>query len=195
MKLPSYSINTLLLVTAMAALLIPALVFPSAYLVYLPVLAIFLTCTALVRSLRELPKYRLRCVGLTILLTLLVFGFASLFDIASSKYRETTLFVEQFKRVASLDDPRTFRLKALALHAQLMSKSVGERLISGDSELVPAEIRHVHPVTIVASENYLTINMTPSGESQIVIYPSESKFPRVSSFKIADDFYYWGRRK
>ena len=54
MKLPNYSIGTMLMLTAVAALLIPALVFPGAYLIYLPTLAILLAFIALVRSAREL---------------------------------------------------------------------------------------------------------------------------------------------
>ena len=183
------------MLTAVTALLIPAFALPGAYLIYLPILAILLSFIALVRSARKLPKHRIQFAGWLILLVLLVLGFASLFDIASNKYQETSLFAEQFKRVTNLDDPSIFRSKALALHSELMSKNLDQRMISGDSALVPAEMRRVKPVSIIASENYLTINMTPSGESQIVIYPSDSQFPRVSSFKIIDDFYYWGRQK
>ena len=195
MKLPTYSIGTLLILTAVAALLIPAIAFPGAHLIYLPALAILLVAIALLRSARGLPSHRIKFASLLVLFVLLVLGFASLFDIASSKYQETSLFAEQFKRVTSLDDPRNFRAIALTLHSKLMSKNVDQRIISGDSALIPAEIRNVKPASIVASENYLTINMTPSGESQIVIYPSGSPFPRVSSLKIVEDFYYWGRQK
>ena len=195
MKLPTYSIGTLLLLTVVAAIAIPALLYPGAYLVYLPALAILLTAIALVRSVRQFPKRRIQSIGLTVLLALFVFGFISLFDIAAEQYRQTSLFTEQFQRVVSLDDPKSFRSKSLVLHSQLIAKNVDQRTISGDSDLIPLEIRQVKPVSIVASENYLTINMTPSGESQIVIYPPNSQFPRVSSFKIIDDFYYWGRQK
>ena len=195
MKLPTYSIGTLLLFTLVAALAIPAFVYPGAYLVYLPALAILLTAIALARSVSQFPKRRIQSIGLTVLLALFVFGFISLFDIAAEQYRQASLFTEQFQRVVSLDDPKRFRSKSLVLHSQLMAKNVDQRTISGDSALIPVEIRQVKPVSIVASENYLTINMTPSGESQIVIYPPKSQFPRVSSFKVIDDFYYWGRQK
>lgn len=195
MKLPSYSIGSLFVLTAAAALLIPVFMYPGAYLIYLPTLGILLTGVALVRSVRQYPKRRLQSVCLTVLLASIVFAFVSLFDIAANQYREASLFAEQFKRVTQLEDPEGFRSTALALHAQLMIADDDQRLISGDSELVPEEIRKLNPVSIIASEYYLVINMTPSGESRLVIYPSDSTFGRVTAFKVADDFYFWGRQK
>ena len=138
------------MLTAVTALLIPAFALPGAYLIYLPILAILLSFIALVRSARKLPKHRIQFAGWLILLVLLVLGFASLFDIASNKYQETSLFAEQFKRVTNLDDPSIFRSKALALHSELMSKNLDQRMISGDSALVPAEMRRVKPVSILS---------------------------------------------
>ena len=116
-------------------------------------------------------------------------------DVAWARFRDLNYVSRQFKRIQQLEDPEQFRRIALELHGKLMQRDPDDRLIEGDSRLVPREIKNVQPVSILASEHYLSIKMTHTGDSVVVIYPSESTFGRVSSYRIAKDFYYWGRRK
>ena len=194
-KKRKFSIGTLFVAVTALALLIPAVVYPGGYLLYLPVFAIFLTSVALYRSLFKHQRSERRCVILSVLLALFVFAFVSLFDVAVSRYQETAYFTNQFKRVTSLEDPMQFRSKALELHQLLLDRDPEDRVLSGDSDIVPLEIRRMRPTTIVASDDCLVINMALAGTAQIVIYPADSKIGRVSSFKVANDFYYWGRQK
>lgn len=192
---PAFSIKTLFVVTTAFALLVPSLVYPGAFLVYGPILAIFLVGIALLSSLLRFRERRWRCILLVILMVFMVTGFASVFDVALEHYRATTFTADQFNRVDSLKDPKHFHMLAIELHSQLMTRQPKDRNIRGDSNLVPPEIQRVHPVRIFASKEFLVISMTPSGESTIVIYPPGATIRRVSSYKVTEDFYYHGPRE
>lgn len=181
-----------------AAMAVPVFFYPGAYHLYGPALVIFILLVAIASQIRQAPsrfsdwnfKNAWKPITLLLALTFFLAGFVALFDIAHENYREQTFASDQFNRVVRISDHKGFRQVALDFHSVLLNRKEGPTL-KGDSKLVPEEIRRLNPIRITAADDCLCLQMTKKNDAMVIIYPPDSKLPRIHGTKIADDLFYW----
>lgn len=193
-----FGTRSLLITTVLVAIGIPAFVFPGGIFLFLPILLLFLLSIAFVilwfnwRGAtsrgpihRQLPLLAVALAMLAVAITLVL-----LFDVAWDQYSKVRFNDAQRARALKIPDLEGFRDKCLELHTILKARSGSERVLYATSHEVPQEIRAINPISITASDDFISIQVTRDGGA-IVAYPLDGSFPHVRSRKLTDCLYYW----
>ena len=198
----TFSLRFAFLMMSFAAFAIPAFSLPGGYFLYGPLLVIFVLSVALIAQIRRTHashaewtlKSAWKPVAVSITLLLFIICFASLSGIAYEFYTQEQLRAKQLNRIEDIANDPDFVQTALALH-KLMLASDGGRHLRGNSELVPKEIGRLYPITVNASQECLTLQLSQSFDRMLIIYSPDSALPRVHGKKIVDNVHYWDRRR
>ena len=192
---PRISIQSLFAFTAFCAAAIPATVVPGGYIFFLPILGILALTFLWVHAFRKWKndskrwaKYAFALITIALLSSTVT--FIALIDVAHRRFEVVRYATEQRTAALSIDDPERFRDIALELRAKLVALPSHQRIISGNSPKLPEAIRSIRPISVIASDHYIAIKMTPDGGS-LIAYREDSTFPRVSCPAIVSDLFYY----
>ncbi len=198
----TFTLRFAFLTLSLAALAVPTFLLSGGYLLYGPLLVIFLLSVVLIAQIRQVRASRMewtlknawKPLAVFVALLLSTIGFAPLSSIAYDFYTQEQLRALQLNQIEDIPKDKDFLQTALALH-QLMLGPGGERHLRGNSELVPQKIGRLFPVSVNASEEYLTLQLSRNYDRMLIIYSPESTLPRVHGKKIANNVHYWDRSR
>ena len=192
---PRFRIQTLLALTALCAVGIPAALIPGGYIFFLPLLGILVLAYLWLHAYRKWkadpkPRTKYTFALLTIVWLGSAVSFIALSDVAHRRFEVVRYATEQRAAALSLEDPTQFRDIALELQAKLVALPVDQRVVPGDSPDLPDAIRSLRPISVIASDHYIKIKMTPDGGA-LIAYCEDSIFPRVNCPSIVSDLFYY----
>ncbi len=198
----TFTLKFAFVLLSFAALAVSTFFLPGGYILYGPLLIIFLLSVLLISQIQQarasLREWTLRTawkpIAVFVALLLSIIGFVPLSSVAYDFYAQEQLRSLQLSRIEDIAKDQDFLQTALVLH-QLMLGPGGERHLRGNSELVPNAIGRLFPISVHASEDCLTLQLSRNHDRMLVIYSPESTLPRVHGKKIANNVHYWDRRQ
>lgn len=183
------------MLTAFCSVSIPAVLISGGYIFYLPLLGILMLGSLWVRVYQgsgAIPdpwrKYTLSILSILLLASSIT--FIALRDVAYRQFDSVRYATEQRAAAPNIEQPEHFREIALDLRARLSTLPSQERIVDGSSPDLPDEIRAIRPISVIASDDYITIKMTPDGGA-LIAYREDSNMVRVNSTQIVPDLFYY----
>ena len=195
-----FSIRHLLLITTLCGLGVASLFVTGGYLIYFPFLVVLVLAIITWRLLavqRRTPRpLTLRnhwpiLLVLGMLTTTLIF-YVPLFRMALDQFTAKQFAEKRKLATLGIQNPTEFRDIALKLHSSLIKGPVHERQLNGDSEKLPPEILSLKPLSVLATDEHLFVNMCQNRENffGLLIFPKSTKMQH-GDIKIADRIWFW----
>ncbi len=124
----TFSLGFAFLMMSLAGLAVPSFFLQGGYLLYGPLLVIFVLSVALIAQIRQvqtsLKDWTLnnawKPIAVSVALLLAIIGFAPLSDIAYDLYAQEQLRALQLERIQDIPKDKNFLDAALALHQQML---------------------------------------------------------------------------
>ncbi|MBW3600150.1 MAG: hypothetical protein KY475_23110 [Planctomycetes bacterium] len=183
-----------------AAFLIATLSFSGGYLVYPPLLVLFIlgvltarqAVNAFSKPKRSTGREHLKLALCTVLFTSAATLYLPLFGYATKWFANKRTIQIHRNRILKIDDPESVRLAGRQLHSRLIALPRGQRVIRGDAGEVPPELARLEPVWISASETGLGMLLYRNYETSfgLYIFP-ENPAEEIGDVEIIDGLWLW----